>query len=187
MRVAGNLLGDDVLASLQYALDHLGESLKLVVVLGHSGCGAVSAAVDAFLNPASYLDFAAEPMLRHLLDRLLIVVHAADRRMGTVEGAEIRRKPGYRAALIELAVATNAALAAHSIRRQFAAAREGRVGVVFGVYGLADRSLWAPTGDDGDHRGLAAPPGDEAEFFALADRVLRSRRIGALLSGAVPG
>ena len=43
-------LGDDVRGSLDYALEHLGESLKLIVVLGHSGCGAVTAAVDVFLT-----------------------------------------------------------------------------------------------------------------------------------------
>ena len=57
VRVAGNGLGTDVLGSLRYAIEHLGDSLKLVVVLGHSGCGAVSAAVDVFLNPGAYLSF----------------------------------------------------------------------------------------------------------------------------------
>jgi carbonic anhydrase len=34
------------LGSVDYAVRHFSESLKLVVVLGHSGCGAVSAAVE---------------------------------------------------------------------------------------------------------------------------------------------
>jgi carbonic anhydrase len=51
VRVAGNGLGAEVLGSLKYAIDHLGDSLKIFVVLGHSGCGAVSAAVDLFLDP----------------------------------------------------------------------------------------------------------------------------------------
>ena len=55
IRVAGNGLGTEVLGTLKYAVDHLRDSLKLVVVLGHSGCGAVSAAVDVFLNPRAYL------------------------------------------------------------------------------------------------------------------------------------
>ena len=50
VRVAGNGLGAEVLGSLKYAVDHLGGSLKLIVVLGHSGCGAVTAAVDVFLE-----------------------------------------------------------------------------------------------------------------------------------------
>src|SRR3954449_9207978 len=49
VRAAGNGLGSDALGSLRYAAEHLGGSLKLIVVLGHSGCGAVSAAVDVFL------------------------------------------------------------------------------------------------------------------------------------------
>src|SRR5262249_40642170 len=50
VRVAGNGLGTEVLGSLKYAIKHLGDSLRVVVVLGHSGCGALAAAVDVFLN-----------------------------------------------------------------------------------------------------------------------------------------
>lgn len=44
IRNAGNVVDDVVLASLEYALDHLGVSL--VIVLGHTRCGAVTAAVQ---------------------------------------------------------------------------------------------------------------------------------------------
>ena len=37
VRAAGNGLGSDALGSLRYAVEHLGGSLKLIVVLGHSG------------------------------------------------------------------------------------------------------------------------------------------------------
>jgi carbonic anhydrase len=43
VRVAGNVAGTTELASLEYAVDHLGVSL--IVVLGHTKCGAVQAAV----------------------------------------------------------------------------------------------------------------------------------------------
>ncbi len=43
VRVAGNVAGTTELASLEYAVDHLGVSL--IVVLGHTKCGAVHAAV----------------------------------------------------------------------------------------------------------------------------------------------
>ncbi len=43
LRVAGNILDDAVLASLEYAVGHLG--VPLIVVLGHAGCGAVAAAL----------------------------------------------------------------------------------------------------------------------------------------------
>ena len=44
VRVAGNVVNEDVLASLEYACQYVGT--KLIVVLGHSGCGAVKAACD---------------------------------------------------------------------------------------------------------------------------------------------
>lgn len=45
VRVAGNVVAADVLGSLQYAGWHL--NVPLLVVLGHEGCGAVAAALDA--------------------------------------------------------------------------------------------------------------------------------------------
>jgi len=46
VRVAGNVVAPHELGSIEYAAEHLGA--KLVVVLGHSKCGAVSAAYDYF-------------------------------------------------------------------------------------------------------------------------------------------
>ena len=43
VRVAGNVLGPSVIATLQYASHHL--HTPLFVVLGHEGCGAVTAAL----------------------------------------------------------------------------------------------------------------------------------------------
>jgi carbonic anhydrase len=48
MRVAGNVIADDVMGSLSYAAEHL--HTQLFVVMGHEGCGAVTAAVDALLG-----------------------------------------------------------------------------------------------------------------------------------------
>jgi carbonic anhydrase len=66
---------------LKYAVDHLGRSLKLIVILGHSGCGALTAAVDVFLNPTDYLSIVTEHSLRNILDGLLVVVQASAKRM----------------------------------------------------------------------------------------------------------
>ena len=87
VRVAGNGLGSDVLGSLRYAIENLRGSLRLVVVLGHSGCGALSAAVDTFLQPAGYLPLATNHALRGILDRQLIVVQATARRLTSAFGA----------------------------------------------------------------------------------------------------
>jgi carbonic anhydrase len=42
VRVAGNVINDEVLGSVEYAVDHLGS--RLILVLGHQRCGAVDAA-----------------------------------------------------------------------------------------------------------------------------------------------
>jgi carbonic anhydrase len=44
VRVAGNILSAEIAGSLQYAGSHL--QTPLFVVLGHSGCGAVQAALE---------------------------------------------------------------------------------------------------------------------------------------------
>lgn len=43
VRVAGNVVGSDALGSLEYAAEHL--EVPVIVVLGHSRCGAVNAAI----------------------------------------------------------------------------------------------------------------------------------------------
>lgn len=48
MRVAGNFVNEDGLASLEYGAQVLGS--QLVLVLGHSNCGAVSATIDVVKN-----------------------------------------------------------------------------------------------------------------------------------------
>lgn len=44
IRTAGNVIGDHALGSVEYGMEHLGA--KLVVVLGHTHCGAVDAALS---------------------------------------------------------------------------------------------------------------------------------------------
>jgi carbonic anhydrase len=44
VRVAGNVINDEGLGSIEYAVDHLGS--RLIVVLGHQRCGAVQAAKE---------------------------------------------------------------------------------------------------------------------------------------------
>jgi carbonic anhydrase len=55
VRIAGNTANPSTLASLDYAVAHLG--VELLVVLGHTGCGAVAAAkervCDGVLEPVT--------------------------------------------------------------------------------------------------------------------------------------
>ena len=49
IRNAGNVVDDDVLASLEYAVEHL--HVPLIVVVGHKGCGAIQAVFEANGKP----------------------------------------------------------------------------------------------------------------------------------------
>lgn len=51
IRVAGNVVDPLALGSIEYGLEHLG--VNLLVVLGHSNCGAVKATVDGGEAPGS--------------------------------------------------------------------------------------------------------------------------------------
>jgi carbonic anhydrase len=51
--LAGNVIDNHQLGSIEYAADHLGT--KLIMVLGHTHCGAVDAAIHH--DPAGYIKF----------------------------------------------------------------------------------------------------------------------------------
>jgi carbonic anhydrase len=181
IRVAGNGLGTEVLGSLKYAVDYLGKSLKLVVVLGHSGCGALTAAVDVFLNPSHYLSIVAKHSLRDILDGLLVVVLASAKTMLRVFGPNVENYPGYRRALIEASITTNAALAAHTIQQELGASDPTGLRAVYGIYLLETREIWAPRLGEIKGMGLAAPPRDPAGFIELGDAIVQSNRIASLI------
>ena len=50
VRVAGNIVNTDLLASLEYGVRFLG--VPLIMVLGHTGCGAVDAAIKVLKTKA---------------------------------------------------------------------------------------------------------------------------------------
>ncbi len=60
IRVAGNVMDKHQIGSVEYALEHLG--CRLVVVLGHTCCGAVDAAVNH--DPDGYIKFITDEILR---------------------------------------------------------------------------------------------------------------------------
>jgi len=64
IRVAGNVISREVMGSLQYAAVHLGT--PLFVVLGHEGCGAVTAALDAIHRWVQQ-----QSHIQHLLDTII--------------------------------------------------------------------------------------------------------------------
>lgn len=64
IRVAGNVVAPSQIGSVEFAAEKFGT--KLVVVLGHSHCGAVTACVETLINP----DQQFSPNLRSIVDRI---------------------------------------------------------------------------------------------------------------------
>jgi carbonic anhydrase len=182
VRVAGNGISGDVLGSLRYAMEHLRDSLRLVVVLGHSGCGAILTAVDIFLEPSGYLPLLANHALRGILDRQLIVVQATARRLTSVFGTDVTRHKRYREALIEASVVTNAALSAYTIQEELRGTGPHGMRAVYGVYLLESQTIWGPAGRTDGVTGLADPPENLASFLEFGERIVSSDRIASLIS-----
>lgn len=64
IRVAGNIIAPSLVGSVEFAAMRLG--VRLVVVLGHSRCGAVEATLDALEQPAAQ----SSPNLSSIVDRI---------------------------------------------------------------------------------------------------------------------
>ena len=62
IRVAGNVLDKHQLGSIEYAAGHLG--CRLILVLGHSGCGAVSAALSG----------GGDGFIQYITDEILLAI-----------------------------------------------------------------------------------------------------------------
>jgi carbonic anhydrase len=100
IRVAGNVVAASQIGSVEFAAEKFGT--RLVVVLGHSRCGAVQATLEELQQPG-------EKQSRHL--RSIV-----DRIRPAVEGllaTEIRNDPE---ALVRQAVRANVRVAANSLR-----------------------------------------------------------------------
>ena len=138
VRIAGNVLGTECVGSIDYAVRNLGESLKVAVVLGHSGCGAVTAAVAGHEAPADYVDIAFSHALRSLVDRIQIAVRGASKALREIAGNDVRQNPGYRKALVEVAVYLNAAVTAYDLAREIHGLGRTDLRVVYGVCDLGD-------------------------------------------------
>jgi len=117
IRVAGNVPGEDEMGSIEYAVEHLG--VPLVVVLGHTKCGAVSAAVQGADEPGA---------LGQLLTRLTDAAKS-------VESLSAEAKvPAAVKANVEFGVkhlSAKSPVLAKSVK-------EGRVKIVGAVYHLED-------------------------------------------------
>lgn len=120
-RVAGNIIDDALLGSIEYGVEHLGA--PLIMVLGHERCGAVSATVDAVKSNSK----PAEHILT-LVDAIWPVVTAV----------QAQNKPA--ADLVENVVTANARWTAHQILTRSDIVHEKvaaeKVGIVAARYDL---------------------------------------------------
>jgi len=182
VRVAGNVLGNECLGSVEYAVRNLGSDLKLLVVMGHSGCGAVTAAVDAFLDPSRYLTVAGSQALRAIVDRVVVPVRAAADSLERSRGTRVTKAPGYRRALIESAVVLNAAITARTLKHEFREVPAEQIDVVYGVYDLVTRAVNLPAGV-GSKEGAALfnPPRSDEGFEGLCQRLASSEALTRIL------
>ncbi len=72
IRIAGNVVNDDILASIEYACHVVGA--KLIVVLGHTGCGAINAACHDF----------KEGHITQLLHKIKPAIHVQEQHSKTI-------------------------------------------------------------------------------------------------------
>jgi len=111
VRTAGNLVDEHALGSIEYAVDHLGA--RLIVVLGHTRCGAVTAALASDTAPGH---------VQSLVRDIQPAVKAAKGKDGNVT---------------DLTAAENARLMAAKIRNEASLGEFAKeVRIISGVYDL---------------------------------------------------
>lgn len=172
VRLAGNVLGLEAVGSIDYAARYLGDSVQCVVVLGHTGCGAVAAAVDIYLDPEGNSGIAHTHALRSVVDRIIIAPRRASRALFAATGKDQRNHPNYRAAMVETSVYLNAAIAAFDLRRQLTTDGHLKYKVAYGVYDLLTMRVRGMPDDTSST--LAEAPDEVEDFNALSLRVAKA-------------
>jgi len=83
IRVAGNIVAPSQVGSIEFAAERFG--VRLVVVLGHSQCGAVQAALEEFEHPSGE----GSPNLGLIVRNILPGVESAVARVGLEDRARL--------------------------------------------------------------------------------------------------
>jgi carbonic anhydrase len=172
VRIAGNVLGTECVGSFDFAVRNLGKSLKAVVVLGHTGCGAVTAAVDAYLSPNAYADIAFSHALRSLVDRIMIAARGAATALARRHGETIKRHPEYRALLIDATAYLNAAITAFDLKREVAAFHDSQIEVFYGVCDIGTMLVRACPLEGRIEPELKSAPQNADDLVALTDELV---------------
>jgi len=88
VRVAGNIIGPHQLGSIEFCLDSMGTNL--VVVLGHTGCGAVHAAWRHLEGESGDLS----PALRSLVEAVVPAIEPVHRHLETADERTLLARAG---------------------------------------------------------------------------------------------
>ena len=120
-RVAGNVLNDDILGSMEFACKASGA--KLIAVIGHSNCGAIKGAVD-------------DVQLGNLTGLLTKIKPAVD-----AVPADVQPRTSKNYAFVDQVAEANVRLVMQQIRERSPTLREmldqGQIGLVGGMYDLS--------------------------------------------------
>ena len=172
LRIAGNVLGSECLGSLHYAIRNLKDSIKLIVVLGHSKCGAVTAAVDTHLSPDAYVNIACTFPLRSLVDQIQVAVRGASHALDKYAGAAIPDKSMYRSLLVGVTAYVNAAVSAFELQRELSLYGNDGPEVVFSVYDFESLRVQSNPAHSPDVPRLRPAPRSAAELAEYAAEVV---------------
>jgi carbonic anhydrase len=180
IRVAGNVLGDAVQGTIDFSVSALSDSVRTLVVLGHTNCGAVKGAVETYLDPKKFWSRNNSPALRLTFQRIFVAVRESDNVIRHLWGIDAPQQPGYREALIDASVCLNAAHMAFALRQQVEAAAKWDIEVLFGVYDIRTHQVCMPLHPpevlDPANVNLARAPGHPRDFDQLAVEVVTARR-----------
>jgi len=123
-RVAGNVVNDDLLGSMEFACAVSGA--KLVLVLGHTSCGAVKGAID-------------DVVLGNLTGLLARIKPAIPETK--FEGEKSSKNPAY----VDAVARTNVAVALENIRRRSPVLtdleKKGSIQIIGAMYSLANGAV----------------------------------------------
>jgi len=118
-RVAGNIINEDILGSMEYACKVAGS--KIVVVMGHSKCGAVTSA-------CKHVELGN---ITALLDKIQPAVNAVDEEMSDAK--------------VEKVAAMNVKLSIERIRKESSILsdmeKEGQIEIVGAMYNVTDGTV----------------------------------------------
>lgn len=134
IRVAGNVPDPIVLGSIEYAAEHLGT--PLIMVLGHERCGAVTATVNAKGKP--------EGNIGAIVKAINPAVKAAIKECDACKGIK-KCKETKNAELVECAIAMNMKMVAASLTKKSSVlkhlADQGKLKIVTAKYDLDDGTV----------------------------------------------